>query len=100
MAAATITDGPDGTGYLGHWFLGEFSANTQMGLAAFPTTDLTCTIACKGGGLLGAPLAFVQHSVVDKTVIAAYDANTGLVTFTRTESSSAATFCYLFVFLK
>lgn len=99
MAAATLYGGPNGKGFIGRADLGGFSGYTQFGKASFPGTDLTCTMPLFNGGLAGAdPLAYIQHSVVDKTVVATYSADKNTVTFTRTENSSNAPFNYQFWF--
>ena len=70
----------------------------QFGLAKFPTTATTCTIPLKSGGLTGTPLVFAQHSVVDKTIVPSISGTT--LTLTRTETSSAAPFSYLIIFMQ
>lgn len=98
MAAATVDDGPYGKGFDGRFEIGGFSGYLQVGNAAFPTTDSTCTIGLRTGGLNPAKAIVIPIlNIVDKTLSWSITANT--ITFTRTDATSAAAFTYLIIYL-
>lgn len=94
MAAATFLDGPYAKGFDGR--IEGMRSMCQWGRAAFPTTDLTCTIPLRSAGLTGTPLVFLQHSVVDKTLVPSISGTT--LTVTRTENSDSPEFSYLIIY--
>ncbi len=98
MAAATLLDGPaPGISYTGRIDTGGFSPNAQWGRAAFPTTDTTCTIPLKDGGIGGLPLVFTNLNIIDKTLT--YSITGTTITFTRSGTDSNARFNYLIFYL-
>ncbi len=97
MAAATLLDGPDARGFPGLWKVGGYNGYVQQGRGAFPTTATTCTIPLFNGGIAKKPQNFIQYDVVDKTVVVTFNADYSIATLTRTDTTSAAQFSYLFI---
>ena len=98
ISAATLLDGPDGHGYVGHVQDG-FGYFTQFGRAAFQTTDTGATMSLKSAGMQGTPIVFAQfETVADKTITWTISGN--VITFIRTDTTSAAKFGYRILFAK
>ncbi len=89
MAAATFATGDPSYGFTGHLSLGQFSANVQHGRITWVAADTTCTVPLLGGGLTGTPEVYLQHNVVDKTVVPTFSGST--MTLTRSSTGSAET---------